>query len=752
MSSTIINTDAPPASVKPVKPPKKLLSPEQLQKQQRKIQKDQRRKQFHDISVQGTNDYSIVSKRSVEKLYNHNASTSPHYFHHFVKKHARRSPAINRGYWTRMEAIKRLSYQIIQNAVAKGQKCCVVNLGAGYDPLAFSYLDPNNKELDAKGLVQFVDVDYPDLNKIKIDMIRQSEELKQIIGEEERDATTFQGVDLRTKNYTVLSCDLKNINLFTSQLEYLHLDDPAIVKIYIAEVSIAYMLPKHADPVIRATSQFANSHFLCLEQILPAGPHQAFARTMLSHFAKLNSPLNCVETYHSLDLQKQRFLDQGYGAVSEAMDLNNFWKNLDLETKQRIAGVEAFDEWEEFVVFGQHYLILHASNVDFPLFDKPITSTEQVEEAVSSTTDDGFKFSIQQTAEERKFHASTVLSNKTIITHGGASISRLDSILSTTTAAAASPITIASSSEGSSQPCARLSHTLTSLGDTDSNQTVFLCGGRTAPNKPLSDTWKLTSKSSDSSSSSSSSRLWTWEQSIPLPEPRFRHSTFLDSHGEIYVFGGSSDGNSQASSPFIKLNRLTNQWEDVPVVISTDLVLEPLKSLHSAAVCLRGDNGVIIGGMDMTTFQTSSTLYAFQITDRGIVIKSAWDHPLFNRFGARAEYIGDNDEVVLIGGVSELMCHNQSNSIIKINGASNEKKKDIQLVTIPQECWAKVPLFVGFQFVKLGNDKLVCLNGGAVCYSFGSVWNDYLIIDLDDNNDTAVEELGFKLAAVEVVS
>lgn len=69
--------------------------------------------------VQGTNDSSITSKRSVERLYwlkqspgskttdTKNAARQVEFFRPFVEKPQRRSPVINRGYWTRMEAITR---------------------------------------------------------------------------------------------------------------------------------------------------------------------------------------------------------------------------------------------------------------------------------------------------------------------------------------------------------------------------------------------------------------------------------------------------------------------------------------------------------------------------------------------------------------------------------------------------------------------------------------------------------------------
>jgi hypothetical protein len=56
----------------------------------------------------GTNDSSIVSKRSVERT-GYNIKTAQHqWFRHFVKKPARRAPLINLGYFVRMKAIEKV--------------------------------------------------------------------------------------------------------------------------------------------------------------------------------------------------------------------------------------------------------------------------------------------------------------------------------------------------------------------------------------------------------------------------------------------------------------------------------------------------------------------------------------------------------------------------------------------------------------------------------------------------------------------
>jgi hypothetical protein len=75
-----------------------------------------------------TNNSSIVSKRSVEKLY---YADEPHFFRYFVKKFQRRAPLINRGYWLRLRAIDVLVRDFLRGARGRGKRGVVVNLGCG---------------------------------------------------------------------------------------------------------------------------------------------------------------------------------------------------------------------------------------------------------------------------------------------------------------------------------------------------------------------------------------------------------------------------------------------------------------------------------------------------------------------------------------------------------------------------------------------------------------------------------------------
>ena len=78
-----------------------------------------------EASVMNTNNSSIVSKRSVERLY----YQEPHFYRYFVKKPQRRSPLINRGYWLRMRTVEHIIEQFLEEPSKK--KKIIINLGCG---------------------------------------------------------------------------------------------------------------------------------------------------------------------------------------------------------------------------------------------------------------------------------------------------------------------------------------------------------------------------------------------------------------------------------------------------------------------------------------------------------------------------------------------------------------------------------------------------------------------------------------------
>lgn len=88
-------------------------------------QRSNSRKAKADVSIMDTNDSSIVSKRSVERLY----YQEPHFYRYFVKKPRTRAPLINRGYWLRMHAVEQVVKRFLEEPSKKRK--VVLNLGCG---------------------------------------------------------------------------------------------------------------------------------------------------------------------------------------------------------------------------------------------------------------------------------------------------------------------------------------------------------------------------------------------------------------------------------------------------------------------------------------------------------------------------------------------------------------------------------------------------------------------------------------------
>lgn len=134
----------------------------------------------------------------------------------------------------------------------------------------------------------------------------------------------------------------------------------------------SYLGPNGLEMVSRLfTIDFAKMivKFCLLEQIMPEGPDHPFAKTMLAHFEKHLSTLKSIHTYPLLSDQILRFKALGWARI-EAQSLWDLW-NSDAIPRQSLSSIEQFDEWEEFVLFASHYLILVASEPASEPFPKP---------------------------------------------------------------------------------------------------------------------------------------------------------------------------------------------------------------------------------------------------------------------------------------------------------------------------------------------------------------------------------------------
>lgn len=198
-------------------------------------------KEKKDEAIIGTNDYSIVSKRSVEKLYLQN---EPQFFRPFIEKPKRRAPLINRGYWLRMQAIEHVVKTFLHEPSSKNK--IIINLGCGYEPLPFRILW-KHKSLCRN--VKFIDVDCPHLMRRKVSKIRKHTMYTDLLEDSSKDSTSSGPILMDHERYSAIGCDLGDVVAMRDLFAILQLQSYTIL--FLAEVSMVYMEPVEATNLIK---------------------------------------------------------------------------------------------------------------------------------------------------------------------------------------------------------------------------------------------------------------------------------------------------------------------------------------------------------------------------------------------------------------------------------------------------------------------------------------------------------------------
>lgn len=200
-----------------------------------------RKKEKQDEAIIGTNDYSIVSKRSVEKLYLRN---EPQFFRPFIERPKRRAPLINRGYWLRMQAIEHVVKRFLHEPSSKDK--IIINLGCGYEPLPFRMLW---KYKSLCQTVKFIDVDFPQLMRRKVSTIRKHAMYTDLIEDLEEVRELSNSILMEHARYSAIGCDLGDLAEMRHLFLRLQLQNHAVI--FLAEVSMVYMEPVEATTLIK---------------------------------------------------------------------------------------------------------------------------------------------------------------------------------------------------------------------------------------------------------------------------------------------------------------------------------------------------------------------------------------------------------------------------------------------------------------------------------------------------------------------
>ncbi|KXJ89650.1 S-adenosyl-L-methionine-dependent methyltransferase [Microdochium bolleyi] len=685
-----------------------------------------------DDIVMATNSSSIVSKRSVEKIY---YPHEPHYFCHFVKKFQRRSPLINRGYHIRLHVIDVAVRNFLRRPSSNTK--VVVNLGCGSDVLPWQCLTRYPEDCRR---ARFVDIDFPELLRKKCEIVQNTPELREPL---DNVVVSQNGrIFLTSDQYVQIGCDLRELDKIEESLATV-LDLPNCEFLFVAEVSITYMETEGADGVIKWASSLGKAEFCLLEQILPGGPDHAFAKVMLQHFNKLKAPPKSVFEYPTLQAQRDRFARLGW-AHTDANSLWQIWSGSEYfseEDRKKLNGMEPFDEWEEFAIYAAHYCVVSARTwADSQVSTTPATGQLRTQESTIEFTTAYHPYTGNR--GQRRFGAPLKV-------QGAAGESRIGNIfgLGTNTRLRSQDIyggnfdieEVEISAEG---PASRMCHAAVDLG-----QHNLLCGGRTSPSSALKDSWIL--KRGDT----------TWSRASDLPVPLYRHAiTGLggESHGMALVVGGKTD--SSTVFPGCLVYQPDCTWRECVLKghAYTPVFGTVLLSLPETAASEPGRpqfSGVLLGGMlaDGTVAQQSLhwTLEIPQAPEAAPTITFAplavpdldpaqgLQPTIVNRFGAAGLVLNDTT-IAIVGGViaDELLRPEEeilritfshpAGSLVPLGHILSPASKEGRRLAASHGGGSAIPrpLLVGVSATLDSAGDLVIMGGGGVCFSMGSYWNE----------------------------
>ncbi|KAF4417189.1 Leucine carboxyl methyltransferase 2 [Fusarium acutatum] len=619
------------------------------------------RTQALDDLIMGTNSSSIVSKRSVERLY---YPDELHFFRYFVSKFQRRAPLINRGYWLRLRAIDVIVRQFV-TSLKPGRKKVVINLGAGSDVLPwqsyYRYGDSCENTL-------FIDVDYPDLMLKKRAIVLGTPQLHELLGDSPAisEKVTDQ-ILLRSDKYCQIGCDLRELESLRNCLEsFLNLTECSVL--FVAEVSITYMDTFSADALVQWASSIGQ------------------------------------------ESQRRRFQERGWSSV-DAWDLWEVWNSdLFLDSTERAAldDVEPFDEWEEFVLFSRHYVVLHAAAYhrdergagQCGQVGQVGVSNKYVKANVTSLGSLG--------APKRRFGAPLIAcspeGDKYLINALGMGIkARLDScdIYSLQQDSIALEISPAG-------PTARLCHATVDIGHLG----TLLIGGRASPSKALNDCWIFKKDSN------------RWEKTFDLPTPLFRHcAVHLPGSSLALVLGGKT-GPSEISPDYYVFHPVKG-WLKCSVTGA-----KPSSTFGTLAVASPSPRskystfqGLMAGGIskygkinEQAYFWTINVSTDVPHIHFEIVTDSHGYARSLSVFGAQTA--GVESLHFVCGGVGQdPSSQGQSMTCISVKDGHLEAFN----VDLRNDA-GRLPFMVGSATVSSGSE-LVVLGGGATCFSMGTFWD-----------------------------
>nr|CAG4643310.1 EOG090X08O3 [Ilyocryptus agilis] len=306
-----------------------------------------------DDAVRLTNDDASACKRYAVQLGYWSDPYLPMLMRGSIE---RKTPEINRGYFTRVMSITTLIQKFIK--VMKGD-CQVINFGAGFDTLYWRLQDA--------GLMvkKYVEIDFADITSRKCHYVKTNPKLMQALNSDDGEIR-YNTNELHSGVYHLVAADLRKLQDVEAKLTECSIQFN-LPTLFLFECVLVYLPLQQSDALLQfIANKFTTTFCINYEQV---NMKDRFGDVMLSNLRSRGCALAGVEACTSLKSQEDRFLANGWDGA-QALEMNHVYHSVIPQSEiQRIEKIEFLDERELLDQLFHHYCLSVAwkDSLDFKL-------------------------------------------------------------------------------------------------------------------------------------------------------------------------------------------------------------------------------------------------------------------------------------------------------------------------------------------------------------------------------------------------